>query len=180
MSWNSMPQKIFAVVRGSSSCERTTRTMEFLMTPCGPDSMTHWIIKKSHGFADMGLYRISESVPTYAYLILSSQASPMLHTIGNTMSELTSQKAFLNNFENIMNHRVDIWEDIKRSQDTLSYASSKIASCMGKGIYMLPSNMHLNVKSGTAWYNNEILVSDSRVSLGKMIGHYFSAREVKP
>ena len=39
------------------------------------DSMTRWIIKKSQGFTDVGLVRISESVRAYAYLILSSQAS---------------------------------------------------------------------------------------------------------
>ena len=38
----------------------------------GPDSMTQWIIGKSVGFTDVGLYRISESVWAYAYLILSS------------------------------------------------------------------------------------------------------------
>ena len=37
----------------------------------GPDSMTRWIIEKSDGFIDVGLYRISESVRAYAYLILS-------------------------------------------------------------------------------------------------------------
>ena len=36
----------------------------------GPDSMTRWIIEKSEGFTDVGLYRISESVRAYAYLIL--------------------------------------------------------------------------------------------------------------
>ena len=41
----------------------------------GPDSMTWWIIEKSVGFTHVGLYRISESVRAYAYLILSSQAS---------------------------------------------------------------------------------------------------------
>ena len=38
----------------------------------GLDSMTHWIIEKSQGFNDVGLYRISESVRAYAYLNLSS------------------------------------------------------------------------------------------------------------
>ena len=61
-------------------------------------------------------------------LILSSQASARLRTIGNTTSALTAQKAFLNNFESIVNHRVGIGEDIKRYQDTLSYASSKVDS----------------------------------------------------
>ena len=40
----------------------------------GPDSMTRWIIEASVGFTDVGLYKISESVRAYAYLILSSQA----------------------------------------------------------------------------------------------------------
>ena len=39
------------------------------------------------------------------------------------VSALTAQLAFLNNFENIVNHRVDIREDIKRYQDTFSYTS---------------------------------------------------------
>ena len=41
----------------------------------GPDSMTCWIIEKSQGITDVGLYRISESVRAYVYVILSSPAS---------------------------------------------------------------------------------------------------------
>ena len=91
----------------------------------GPDSMARWIIEKSQGFTDVGLYRISESVRAYAYLILSSQAFARSNIIGNTVSAFTTQKAFLNNFEDIINRRVNIQEDIKRYQDTLSYASVK-------------------------------------------------------
>ena len=69
----------------------------------GPDSMTRWIIEKSVGFTDIGLYRISESVRAYAYLILSSQASTRSGIVGNTPSALTAQSAFLNNFEDIVN-----------------------------------------------------------------------------
>ena len=74
---------------------------------------------------DVGLYRISESVRAYAYLILSSQASARSGIIENTASALTVQSAFLN-FEDIVNRRVNIQEDIKHYQDTLSYASSKL------------------------------------------------------
>ena len=38
---------------------------------------------------------------------------------------------------------------------------------MGENIYMLPSNMTLNIKTETARYNNKILVSDGKFSLGK-------------
>ena len=61
----------------------------------------------------MGLLRISESLRAYAYLILSSQASARSRIIGNVASSLTAQKAFLNNFGNVVNQRVDNWEDIK-------------------------------------------------------------------
>ena len=41
----------------------------------GLDSMTRWITEGSVGLTDVGLYRISESVRAYAYLIPCSQAS---------------------------------------------------------------------------------------------------------
>ena len=38
---------------------------------------------------------------------------------------------------------------------------------MGENIYMLSSDMNLNIKTGTVRYNNKILVSDRGFSLGK-------------
>ena len=66
-----------------------------------------------------------------------------------------------------MNRRVDIWKDIKRYQDTLSYASSKVDYSVGEHVYMLSSNMTLKIKTGTVGYNNKILVSDGKFILGK-------------
>ena len=97
----------------------------------GPDSMTRWIIEGSVGFTDVGLYKISESVRAYAYLILSSQACARSGIVGNT-SALTAQSAFLDNFEDIVNRRVDIREDIKHYQDTLSYPSTHVVYGMGQ------------------------------------------------
>ena len=134
----------------------------------GPDSMMRWIIEKSGGFTDVGLLRISESVRAYAYLILSSQASARSSIVGNSASSLTAQSAFLNNFENVVNRSVNIQEDIKRYQETLSYASSKVDYSVGENLFMLPSNMQLRIRSGTVGYNNKILVSDSNFSLGKI------------
>ena len=77
----------------------------------GLDSMTRWIIEKSVGFTHVGLLRISENVRAYAYLILSSQASArssIIWLFGNLASFLTAQSAFLKNFENIVNRKVDI------------------------------------------------------------------------
>ena len=88
----------------------------------GPDSMTRWIIEGSVGFTHVGLLRISEGIRAYTYLILSSQASARSRIVGNMASAQTSQSAFLDNFENVVNHRVDIREDIEHYQDTLSYS----------------------------------------------------------
>ena len=133
----------------------------------GPDSMTRWIIEKSQDFTDIGLLRISESVRTYAFLILSSQASARSSVVGNTASALTAQSAFLNNFEDIVNRKVDVREDIKHYQDTLSYTSSKVDYSVREHLYMLPTDMNLKIRSGTVGYNNKILVSDGKFSLGK-------------
>ena len=92
----------------------------------GPDSMTQSIIEASVGFTDVGLLRIWESVRAYAHLILSSQASARSSIVENMASALTAQSPFLNNFEDIVNRRLNIQEDIKHYQDTLSYASSKV------------------------------------------------------
>ena len=73
----------------------------------------------------------------------------------------------MNNFEDIVNRRVNIQEDIKRYQDTLSFASSKVDYSVGESIYMIPSDMNLKIRSGTAGYNNKILVSDGKFILGK-------------
>ena len=107
-----------------------------------------------------GCLEYQRALGFYRNLILSSQASARLLIIGNTTNALTTQKAFLNNFENVVNRRVGIEEDIKHYQDTLSYASSKVD-------YMLLSDVNLKIKARTAGYNNKILVSDRTLSLGK-------------
>ena len=66
-----------------------------------------------------------------------------------------------------MNRRVDIREDVKIYQETLSYASSKVDYSVGENIFMLPTNMELRIRSGTVGYNNKILVSDGKFNLGK-------------
>ena len=66
-----------------------------------------------------------------------------------------------------MNRRVNIQEDIKCYQDTLSYASSQVEYSVGEHLYMLPSDMTLKIKPGTVGYNNKILVLDEKFILGK-------------
>ena len=107
----------------------------------GPDSMTRWIIEKSWGLTDVGF-----GVRAYEYLILSSQTSARCSIVGNMASALTTQKAFLNNFENIVNHRVDIPEDIKHG--TLTYHILMCGSILGR-LPLQPGNPSQEGKAGT-------------------------------
>ena len=66
-----------------------------------------------------------------------------------------------------MNRKVDIQGDIKRYQDALSYASSKVDYSIAENLFMLPSDMELRIKTDTVRYNNKILTSDGNFSLGK-------------
>ena len=72
---------------------------------------------------------------------------------------------FLNTFENIVNRRVNIPEDIRRLQKTLQYARSKVDYAIGEFIYMLPSDMNLQI-GNVRNYNNRILISSPSFKLG--------------
>ena len=123
----------------------------------GPDSMTQWMIETSVGFTDVGLLKISESVRAYAFLILSFQASARSGIVGNTASALTAQSAFLNNFENVVNHRLDIQEDVKRYQNTLSYASSKVDYSVGETYDHWSVTVHSSLFPSFDFFRNMLL-----------------------
>ena len=72
---------------------------------------------------------------------------------------------FLNTFENIVNRRVNIPEDIRRFQKTLQYARSKVDYVICEFIYMLPSDMNLRI-GNIRNYNNKILKSSPSFKIG--------------
>ena len=97
------------------------------MSSINENSFSRWIIEKSDGLTMLGLQKLSESVRDYAYLISMSQTSMRAQIIGHEARNLDTQQVFLNTFENVVNRRVNILEDIQRFQKTLQYARSKVA-----------------------------------------------------
>ena len=97
------------------------------MSYINENSFSRWIVEKSDGLSTLGLQKLSETVRdyAYAYLILTSQTSTRGPIVGHQARNLDAQRVFLNTFENIINRRVDIPEDIQRFQKTLQYARSK-------------------------------------------------------
>ena len=135
------------------------------MSYINENSFSRWIIEKSDGLTTLGLQKLSESVRDYAYLILTSQTSTRGPIVGHEARNLDAQRTFLNTFENIVNRRVNIPEDIRRFQKTLQYARSKVDYVIGEFIYMLPSDMNLRI-GNVRNYNNKILILSPSFKIG--------------
>ena len=135
------------------------------MSYINENSFSRWIIEKSDGLTMLGLQKLSETVGDYTYLILTSQTSTRGPIIGHEARNLDAQRTFLNTFENIVNRRVNIPQDIQRFQKTLLYARSKVDYVIGEFIYMLPSDMNLRI-GNIRNYNNKILISSPSFKIG--------------
>ena len=68
-----------------------------------------------------------------------------------------------NSLRSLINKDLSI--DIEKYQGVLQHAVSKIDFSVGIGIYMLPSNLNLNIGK-TKGYNNKILVSNTGMKIG--------------
>ena len=101
------------------------------MSYLNENSFSRWLIGKSDGITTLGLQKLSETVRDYACLILTSQTSRRGPIVGHDAQSLDAQRAFLNTFENIINRRVNIPEDIRRFQKSLQYARSKVDYAIG-------------------------------------------------
>ena len=135
------------------------------MSYINENSFSRWIIEKSESLTTLGLQKLSKTVRDYAYLILMSQTSTRGPIVGHEARNLDAQRTFLNTFENIVNRRVNIPEDIRRFQKTLQYARSKVDYVIGEFIYMLPSDMNLRI-GNVRNYNNKILISSPSFKIG--------------
>ena len=135
------------------------------MSYINENSFSRWIIEKSEGLTTLGIQKLSESVRDYAYLILTAQASARAQIIRHEVRNLDAQRVFLNNFENIINRRVDISEDIQRFQKTLQYTRSKVNYAVAEYVYLLPSDMNLRIGK-IERYNNKILIASPNFKIG--------------
>ena len=135
------------------------------MSYINENSFSRWIIEKSDGLTMLGLQKLSETVRDYAYSILTSQTSTRGQIVGHEARNLDAQRTFLNTFENIVNRRVNIPEDIRRFQKTLQYARSKVDYAVGEFVHMLPSDMNLQI-GNVRNCNNKILMSSPSFKIG--------------
>ena len=132
------------------------------------NNWSRWIMNSSHGFTKYGLEKISESIRAYSYLILTSQASARHGILGDTAQSLAAQRIFYDNLEDVINKVVSLEDDIGRYQSTLKYARSTLDYSVGRGLYMLSSDMLLKpLNQVIEGFNDKIVVNTSGFELGK-------------
>ena len=123
------------------------------------------IITQSKGFTRKGIENIRRSVRAYVYLVLTSQVQARSSIVGNSAPAVDAQQVFKSTFKALINEDYSIAIDIERYQGVLEHALSKVDFSVGIGIYMLPSNLNLNIGK-TKGYNNKILVSNTDMKTG--------------
>ena len=129
---------------------------------------SRWIMNSSHGFTKSGVEKISESIRAYSYLVLTSQAAARHGILGDTAPALAAQRIFYDNLEDVINKVVSLEGDIGRYQSTLKYARSMSDYSVGKGLYMLPSDLLLKpLNQVIEGYNDDLVVNTSGFELGK-------------
>ena len=129
-----------------------------------PDNLTRWIITKSKGFTRKGIEKISRSVRACVYLALTSQVQARSSIAGNSAPAVDAQQVFKSTFKTLINEDYSIGIDIERYQGVLEHALSKVDFSVGTGIYMLPSDLNLNIGK-TKGSNNKILVSNTDMKI---------------
>ena len=149
------------------------------MSYINENSFSRWIIEKSDGLTTLGLQKLSKSVRDYTYLILTSPTSTRGQIIGIESRNLDARRTFLNSFENIVNRRVNIPEDIRRFQKTLQYARSKVDYTIHEFVYMLLSDMNLRI-GNVRNYNNKILISSPSFKIGTNVKVNIDGEKDKP
>ena len=109
--------------------------------------------------------KISRSVRAYVYLVLTSQVQARSSIVGNSVPAVDAQQVFESTFKALINEDYSIAIDIERYQGVLEHALSKVDFSVGTGIYMLPSNLNLNIGKAKGC-NKKILVSNKDMKIG--------------
>ena len=130
-----------------------------------PDNLTRRIITRSRGFTRKSIGKISRSVRAYVYLVFTLHVQARSSIVGNSLPVVDAQQVFKSTFKALINEDYSIDIDIERYHGVLEHALSKVDFSVGTDIYMLPSNLNLNIGK-TKEYNNKILVSTTNMKIG--------------
>jgi len=129
------------------------------------DTLEGWkqfILKKSRGFTRSGVVRLDDSIRTYVYCVLGSQAQ----TRSNIMKSLECQQNFVDLLELSVKSLFSIPESIEKYEDAITKTNARINYVVGIGLYMIPADLTLKV-GVVQRYNNNIIIADDNTELGE-------------
>ena len=110
-----------------------------------PENLTRWIITQSEGFTRSGIEKISRPVRAYVYLVLTSQVQAGSSIVDNSAPAVDAQQIFKSTSKALISKDYSIAIDIKSYQGVLEHALSKEDFSVDTGMYMLPSELNLNI-----------------------------------
>ena len=86
------------------------------------DDLTQWIITQSKRFTRKCIEKISRSVRTYVYLVLTSQVQTRSNIVGNSAPAADGQQVLKSTFKALINEDYSISIDTERYQGVLGHA----------------------------------------------------------
>ena len=129
-----------------------------------PDNFMRWVMTQSKGFTRKGIEKSSRSMRAYVHLVLTSQVQARSSMVGNSAPSVDAQQVFKSTFKTLINEDYSIATDIERYEGVLEHALSKLDFSVGTGIYMLPSDLNLNIGK-TKGYNKKTLMSNTDMKM---------------
>ena len=89
------------------------------------EAWRHFILNKSQGFTQAGVERLNDSIRTYVWALLGTQARTRMGILGTGMA-FDAPKQFVANIEDAISSPVDLTSVIKHYQDVLTYSQTKV------------------------------------------------------
>ena len=151
-------------VKGITSFNTRSRVPLLYIKQKHSNAWTGFILDTSQGFTRAGVERLNDSIRTFVWCVLSAQAETRSNIV-KVSSRFDTQKQFLSNLEDAIDSRESIPNAIDRYQNYLRYARSKVDFCVGVSLYMIPSDLQLQIGTITN-YNNNIVIATTDMSLG--------------
>lgn len=154
------PKRFQFNVKTTNEVER----IDYIFQESAIDGWKQFLLEHSNGFSKAGVIRLDDSIRTYVYCVLGSQAQ----TRANIVASLETQQYFVNLLEKNISSMFSIPESIGQYENSITNTNSRINFVVGYGLYMMPSELVLKI--GTIEkYNNHIIIAkeDSKIGLNE-------------
>jgi hypothetical protein len=135
--------------------------IDYVKQDAAVEGWKQFMLEKSDGFTKAGIIRLDDSIRTYVYCVLGSQAQ----TRSNILISKETQQYFVDLLEQNIKSQFSIPESIVKYEESITKTNSKIDYVVGIGLYMMPTVLVLKVGS-IQRYNNNIVIAKEGIAIG--------------